>query len=170
MTSMGIQAALAVLLLLVATVKADDGGVSFWGESCTMTCPEEGTWYYKNKNISEGLTYKFKYENDKKGLYRCEYDRKKYYFYVQGKVCENCYELDATLFSLALVADISVTAFVMMMIRMCIRKRSSAGLAHTPKAPARSGGRAPPVPSPDYEQLNTHTRSKDTYSVVNRTG
>ncbi|XP_070826860.1 T-cell surface glycoprotein CD3 epsilon chain-like isoform X1 [Chaetodon trifascialis] len=168
MTSMGIQAALAVLLLLAATVKADE--VSFWGEYVTMTCPESGTWYYKNNNVSEGLDYTLKYDNTKKGLYECKYDEKIYYFYVQGKVCENCFELDGTLFALAITADMSVTAFVMMIIYMRIKKRGSPGLSHTSKAPAHSGGRAPPVPSPDYEQLNTHTRSKDTYSTVNRMG
>ncbi|XP_076591536.1 T-cell surface glycoprotein CD3 epsilon chain-like [Chaetodon auriga] len=168
MTSMGVQAALAVLLLLAATVKA--GEVSFSGEYFTMTCPENGTWHHKKNDGYKGQEYRLKYDNDNKGLYRCEYEDKFYYFYVQGKACENCFELDGAMFAMAIFGDVIVTAFVMTLICMCIKKRSSPGLTHASKAPAHSGGRAPPVLSPDYEQLNTHTRSKDTYSTVNRMG
>lgn len=51
-----------------------------------MSCPENGTWYYKeNKLEGFGKTRELKYENKAKGLYRCEYGGGKYYFYVQGK-------------------------------------------------------------------------------------
>ncbi|XP_070762367.1 T-cell surface glycoprotein CD3 epsilon chain-like [Enoplosus armatus] len=177
MNSMGVRPALAVLLLFIAAVEAGEGGVTVWREYFTMTCPGEGSWYYKKQNVSEGATYQLKYEHTKKGLYYCEYyedpefsetNKMKYYFYVQGKVCENCFELDASLFGLAIAADVIGTAFVMMIVYRCTKKKESS--AHASKAPARSGGQGPPVSSSHYEQLNTHTRSQDTYSIVNRTG
>lgn len=62
------------------------GHVTFFRKEVTMTCPEPGTWYYKDKIMDSNTTLTFTYGNDKKGLYYCEYDSdKKYYFFVQGK-------------------------------------------------------------------------------------
>ncbi|XP_073344155.1 T-cell surface glycoprotein CD3 epsilon chain-like [Pagrus major] len=174
---MGVRAVFAVLLLFVATVKAGKGGVQFWRKEFTMTCPGGGSWFDKDKALEEvngtDVIATVVYKN--KGFYRCEYktdttDKIKYYFYVQGKTCDNCYELEATMFLSVIVADILMTICVMFIICKCAKKKGPAGLTHTSKSPARSGGRGPPVPSPDYEQLNLHTRSQDTYSMVNRTG
>ncbi|KAK1899861.1 T-cell surface glycoprotein CD3 epsilon chain [Dissostichus eleginoides] len=146
MSSMCVRAALAVLLF-IATVEADKGGVTFWGEEFTMTCPEKGI-FYKEGNIStEAKQHTLK-----------------------GKTCVNCFELDATLFGLVIAADVVGTVIMMIIIYRCTKKKSSAGPTQTSKAPARTGGRAPAVPSPDYEPLNLHTRSQDPYSVVNRMG
>ncbi|XP_059186516.1 T-cell surface glycoprotein CD3 epsilon chain-like [Centropristis striata] len=181
MNIMGIQATLAVLLF-VATVTAGEGGVSFWGKKFKMTCPEEGVWFKKGVEVnkthdSRSQTYELDYDGKNKGLYRCEYlpsdtsDKpQKYHFYVKGKVCAKCFELDGKLFLLVIIVDVLGTVAVMLLICMCTRKKGSAGLSHASTAPARSGGRGPPVPSPDYEQLNLHTRSQDPYSVVNRMG
>ncbi|XP_036943974.1 T-cell surface glycoprotein CD3 epsilon chain-like [Acanthopagrus latus] len=176
MTSMGVRAAFAVFLLFVATVKADEGGVSFWQREFTLTCPKEGKWFQDENNkevqIKNETSKYFTMEYTKKGSYHCVYDSTNYYyFYVQGKVCDNCYELDSVLFLMAIVVDILMTICVMFIVYKCTKKKSPAGLTHTSKPPPRSGGRGgPPVPSPDYEQLNLHTRSHDTYSKVNRTG
>nr|ADV78596.1 T cell surface glycoprotein CD3 epsilon [Siniperca chuatsi] len=178
MNSMGVRAVLAVLLLCIATVKAENGEVTFWRENFTMTCPDNGTWFDKDNKIDDTQKEKltFKYDNSKKGPYRCEYTynvdsfKQKYYFYVQGKVCENCFELEASLCVMAIVADVVGTAFMMMIIYRCTKKKSPAGLTPASKPPARSGGRAPAVPSPDYDQLNPRTLSQDTYSSVNRMG
>lgn len=174
---MGVQAVLAVLLLFTATVKADEG-VTFWREKFTMTCPQTGTWFKKQEitQFAEGKDVTLKYDGKAKGLYHCEYkeeektDTTKYYFYVKGKVCADCFELNAALFWGIIVADLMMTAFLMIIIYRFTKKKSSAGLTHASKAPARSGGQAPPVPSPDYEPLNAHTRSQDAYDTVNRTG
>lgn len=65
------------------------GGVKFIRKEFTMTCPKSGTWHYKDKQIMDSppdTTLTLTYGNDKKGLYYCEYDSdKKYYFFVQGK-------------------------------------------------------------------------------------
>ncbi|XP_044057314.1 T-cell surface glycoprotein CD3 epsilon chain-like isoform X2 [Siniperca chuatsi] len=161
MNSMGVRAVLAVLLLCIATVKAENGEVTFWRENFTMTCPDSGTWFDKDNNELPYFSpmprksVTFKYDNSKKGPYHCKYgddaSQKKYYFYVQGKVCENCFELEASLCVMAIVADVVGTAFVMMIIYRCTKKKSPAGLTPASKPPARSGGRAPAVPSPDYD-------------------
>lgn len=164
---------LAVLLLFLAPATAQD--VTFEGRQFKMTCPNvEGKWYKNDKELDEGLTLTLDYDSDTKGSYRCDYkvdetDRT-YYFYVKGKACANCVELDASSFGLVIAADMAGTVVLMAIIYKCTKKRSSAGPTPSSKAPARSGGRAPPVPSPDYETLNAHTRSQDPYSVVNRTG
>ncbi|XP_026155206.1 T-cell surface glycoprotein CD3 epsilon chain [Mastacembelus armatus] len=178
MNNLGVRAVL-VVLLFVPSVKAVAGSVTFWRETYTMTCPEKGEWFLKGDNVScssEESTCTVTYNGKNKGPYFCKYTdhlnvEKKYYFYVQGKVCENCFELDGTIFMLIVVLDIVATIFVILLIYMNTKKKSSSGPMPTSKAPARSGGRAPPVPSPDYEPLSTHTRSQDTYStVVNKTG
>ncbi|TKS81351.1 T-cell surface glycoprotein CD3 epsilon chain [Collichthys lucidus] len=144
MTSMASQAPFVVVLLLLflATVKAqtNKGGVTFLRKDFTMTCPEAGTWYYKHEKTTDPVKSRLTitYGNDKKGLYHCEYDSdsdmKKYYFFVQGKVCENCFELDAFLFGVVIVMDVALTAVVMIIIFMCTKKKNPAGLAHPPKS------------------------------------
>ncbi|XP_045930542.1 T-cell surface glycoprotein CD3 epsilon chain-like isoform X1 [Micropterus dolomieu] len=168
---MGVQAVLAVLLLFTAIVKAQEGGVTFWRNTFTMTCPKEGTWHGESLNNSETKeqTMTLTYGNDMKEFY-CTYGDTKYYFYVKGKACDNCYELDAMLFWLAITVDVIGTVLVMMIIYRCTKQKSSTGLTPASKPPARQGGRAPPVPSPDYELLNPRTISQDAYSVVNRMG
>ncbi|XP_018543136.1 T-cell surface glycoprotein CD3 epsilon chain [Lates calcarifer] len=171
MRSMGVQVVLAVLVLFVATV---NGNVSFWRKKFTMSCPEKGEWYNdENKNLTsdQTVTHEMEYNSGTRGLYYCLYGSdEKYYFYVKGKVCENCFELDPTVFAMVIVVDVLMTSIVMMIIYNCTKKKSSAAPTQPPRAPARPAGRGPPVPSPDYEHLNPNTRSQDTYSVVNRTG
>ncbi|KAK5868460.1 hypothetical protein PBY51_009473 [Eleginops maclovinus] len=166
MSSMCVRAALAVLLLFIATVDAGEGGVTFWRKNFTMTCPEYGGWFFKEKDTTfKETAYTVTYNEITKGLYFCKYNEKKYYFYVKGKVCENCFEVDATLFGLAIAVDVIGTAIVMIIIYRCTKKKSSAVPTQTSK-----GVPAPPVPNPDYEPLNQHTRSQDPYSTVNRMG
>ncbi|XP_022616275.1 T-cell surface glycoprotein CD3 epsilon chain isoform X2 [Seriola dumerili] len=187
MNIMGVQSVLSILLLLVATVKAEE--VEFWREKFTMTCPGNGTWFKHSgdktpaQSLAESTTYSIEYNSDNKGLYYCLFNvedpdittdsntsPKKYYFYVKGKVCANCFELDATLFGLVIIVDVVGTVFVMIIIYTYNKRKSPGGPTHSSKAPARPGGQGPPVPPQDYEQLNPRTRSHDTYSIVNRTG
>lgn len=170
---MGVRATLAMLLLFIATVEADEGGIEFWRETFTMSCPENGTWFKKGvKESNVGKEYKLTYDGTNKGSFYCEYgdDKIKYYFYVKGKACENCFELDGRLFGLVIAVDVLGTAGLMIFIFSCTKKKSSAQPSHTSKAPARSGGRGPPVPNPDYETLNLQNRAQDHYSFLNRTG
>ncbi|XP_034724052.1 T-cell surface glycoprotein CD3 epsilon chain-like [Etheostoma cragini] len=185
MNSMGVRATLAVLLLFIATVKAAEGGVEFWRKKFTMTCPESGNWFRKGKEVEaerlekNQISIQRNYDGNSNDLYYCQFDiegdgseskkEKKYYFYVKGKVCGNCFELESFVVGLAIVVDVLGTAFVMMVIYMCTKKKYSAGLSQASKAPARSAGHAPPNPSP-YEQLNHRTRTQDHYDLLNRMG
>ncbi|KAG7480066.1 hypothetical protein JOB18_042425 [Solea senegalensis] len=173
---MAFQAALAVLFLCVATAKAT-GMVTFNGAMFEMTCPEEGKWYKNGKEVGSNMnSYNTIYKSETRGLYHCIYKDQendkdvKYYFYVKGKACANCVELDAFMFLLAITVDVVATTILMFFIYKCTKKKSSAKPAQTPKLPARSGGHAPPSTSSPYEQLNPRTRSDDPYSVVNRMG
>ncbi|XP_051814191.1 T-cell surface glycoprotein CD3 epsilon chain-like [Acanthochromis polyacanthus] len=183
MHGMGVQAVLTVVLILfTATVKTHDGEISVWKTKVTLTCPEIGKWYKDDTVITEKTddadleieekSHTFTYEG--KTTFHCEYTSQaetiKYYFRFEGKVCEDCYEVDARLIGLVIIVDIVGTALLMILICSCTKNKSSAGPAHSSKAPARSGGRPTPASSSEYEQLNRQTRSQDTYSVVNRTG
>ncbi|TNN01558.1 hypothetical protein fugu_010940 [Takifugu bimaculatus] len=109
------------------------GGVTFWGLTVTMTCPRNGKWFKEKKEVSEGPDYAFEYDN-KKARYHCTYENKRYDFYVQGKVCENCFELDGGFWGMIIAADMFLTVVVMVMVYKCAKKRSSAALPRVPKA------------------------------------
>ncbi|XP_051933835.1 uncharacterized protein LOC127608664 isoform X1 [Hippocampus zosterae] len=174
-------------LLIISTVEAGTGGVSFWRENFTMTCPESGTWFKKEQSLGTSSN-SLMVDGKNRGLYHCEYDQNekklKYYFYVEGKgeytqsmclfvifvivevllavhpssVCANCFELDAALFGMFIVADVSVTIILMIFIYKCTKKKNSPGT----KVPA-----GPAVPSPDYDHLSAHAHSQDQYSFIN---
>lgn len=48
-------------------------------------------------------------------------------------VCENCFELDATLLALVIIVDVLLTAFLMVSIYRCTKKKMSAEPTHTSK-------------------------------------
>ncbi|XP_034024815.1 T-cell surface glycoprotein CD3 epsilon chain-like [Thalassophryne amazonica] len=170
---MTVQVLSAVVLLLAVTVEAK---VSISGTAVTMTCPDDGDWFNRGSKIpnKEANWLTIIYDDVNKDPYHCEYgedsSKKKYYFYVQGKVCETCYELDGILFAVVIIADMIGTAVVMFIIYKCTKNKSSGGSTHSAKTPPHAAGRGPPVPSPDYEQLSTHTRSHEPYSTVHRMG
>lgn len=176
---MAVPAVFVVLFMFVATVKTQDGGAEFSNKNVTLTCPKSGKWYKRDSSSSEssGATYTFDYEQ--KVEYHCEYSEsdvtKKYKFYVQGRVCQNCFELDAKFFVVIIVVDLIGTAVVMIIIYKCSKKKSSDKPPPTPKPPSRPGNR--PAHGSEYESLNPNTRATDTYSTVfnnsgmlNRTG
>ncbi|CAI5694420.1 unnamed protein product [Oreochromis niloticus] len=180
MLSMGVQAVLVVVLLSVATTKAQEpgtpkGNVEIWRNEVTLICPEDGQWFDKNGEVNKTSPHTYKFPYTMKAKYRCEYsaltNKYIYRFYVEGNVCEDCFELDGNTLFMVIVGDLLLTIIVMVIVYRCTKKKSSAGPPQPSKAPSRSGGRGPPVPSPDYEQLNLQTRAQDTYStVVNRMG
>ncbi|XP_019950526.1 T-cell surface glycoprotein CD3 epsilon chain [Paralichthys olivaceus] len=160
--TMDVRAVIAMTLLLY--VAADDSEpVTFEGEYFTMRCPGEQKLFKDNSDANNTVQY----HDQTKGLYRCE--KGKYFFYVKANLCLNCFNLDGALFAQVIAVDMTGTIILMIVIYRCTKKRS-AGSTNTSKAPARAVGRAPPVPSPDYEPLNPHTRAQDPYSIVNRTG
>ncbi|XP_077578980.1 T-cell surface glycoprotein CD3 epsilon chain-like [Stigmatopora nigra] len=144
------------LLLILSAVEAGSGDVSFWRNNFTMTCPENGIWSRSASSVhKESKTFEMIYDSKSKGLYHCEYGEKtKYYFYVEGKVCSNCFELDATLFALIIVADVSITLLLISLIYKCTKKNIS----------RRTKAVDPSQPSSDYDHLKTH--SQDSYSFL----
>ncbi|XP_069003382.1 T-cell surface glycoprotein CD3 epsilon chain-like [Embiotoca jacksoni] len=171
MHSIGVQAVLVVVLMFTATAKSDGGYVAFWMDKVELTCPGEGSWFKDKVSIPNDQKEKYTFDYTDKSNYHCEYDEtKSYQFYVMGKTCDKCFELNGTVFAVAIVVDVVGTAFLMWIIFRCTKKKSSAGPTHSSKAPARPGATAPPGSSSEYESLNLQNVSQGTYSVVNRTG
>ncbi|XP_068172945.1 T-cell surface glycoprotein CD3 epsilon chain-like isoform X2 [Antennarius striatus] len=156
------------ILLFLVPVEAESGGVTFWRKQVTMTCPGDGTWFQQHGggDTPMGRQLVIDYQTNERSFYRCEFDNRKYFFYVQGKVCDDCYELDAALLGAIVTVDVAMTTVVMMIVYRCSKRKSDAGFSHPSKAPVHNGGRAPPVPSPDYEGLSPHTQSQDIYSKM----
>lgn len=173
---MAVLAVFVVLFMFVATVKTQDGGAEFSNTEVKLTCPGKGTWQKGDPptpetSAGDNKTFTFKYTQKVK--YSCEYSEsdvtKKYKFYVQGRVCQNCFELDAKFFVVIIVVDLIGTAVVMMIIYKCSKKKSSDKPPPIAKPPSRPGNR--PAHGSDYETLNPNTRAMDTYStVVNNSG
>uniref|UniRef100_M3ZL37 CD3 gamma/delta subunit Ig-like domain-containing protein n=2 Tax=Xiphophorus maculatus TaxID=8083 RepID=M3ZL37_XIPMA len=191
---MAVQVVFAVIFMFATSVKAETvkGGATFWNKEVTLTCPLTGsvTWHKeKSKNPETSTSTKnvpkeFTFTYERQVQYRCQYEiagpppesTVNYYFYVKGKACKNCFELDPKIFLGIIVANVIWTAVVMMIIYRCSKKKSSDGPSSSIKPTPRAGHRAPHGPSADYETLNPNTRSQDTYStvvnsgMVNRTG
>lgn len=169
--------AVVAVLLISATVEAG-GGVSFWKEKVTLTCPEEGTFYKIEKSDSEVEnkypdTYEYTFTKGK-DLYKCKYgdgtEKTKYFFYVDGKACQNCIELNALVFAGVIVADVIGTVIVMVIIYKCTKNRAPAAPKNAKNSAARSRQQETPSNS-DYQSLSAHTRSHDTYATaIKRTG
>ncbi|XP_056140014.1 T-cell surface glycoprotein CD3 epsilon chain-like [Lampris incognitus] len=176
MTRLGCM--LVAFLMLRTAVKGDDEPpveprVFFSGIKFTMICPwKDLTWYKGNNKESENdentLTKQYNMEN--KGVYCCTNDSHIYQFYVRGKVCENCYEMNGIIVFLIVAGDIALTTVVILLAFFSAKRQDSTTSTST-KGSSRAAGRSgPPVPSPDYEPLRPQTRNPDTYSTVHRTG
>uniref|UniRef100_A0A3P9LUB1 CD3 gamma/delta subunit Ig-like domain-containing protein n=1 Tax=Oryzias latipes TaxID=8090 RepID=A0A3P9LUB1_ORYLA len=174
---MGVQAVFLVLLLCAVTPKAhgdSDWGIDFKQNKVTLTCPLQSTeWDPKLKNPKS--TYEFKYQ--KPVQHFCKANENKYFFYVKGKGCDNCFELDGWLLGGAIIADVVVTTILMTIIYKCTKKKVADGPAHLtkPSGPPHAPGRVPrssAVPSDltTYQELNHHTRTGGVYSTVQKTG
>ncbi|XP_059930416.1 T-cell surface glycoprotein CD3 epsilon chain-like [Gadus macrocephalus] len=145
-----------VCLLLSFARSGDTAGVSFWKKSFTMTCPDVGDWYKEDIKIaanSEKL-YIMEYNDTTKGHYYCIHLAEKYHFYVKGKVCENCYELDPVKVAVVIIADVLLTLGVILVVYVRARKRKSA-VAKPKKVSSSGPSGSPATSSPDY-QVDTH--------------
>ncbi|XP_038817939.1 T-cell surface glycoprotein CD3 epsilon chain-like [Salvelinus namaycush] len=166
----GVYGGLVFLLLIMTTVEGE-GDVSFWRTTVTMTCPAKGLWYEGTVQMEQDEREKITKDYDEnKRVYYCVYGNEKtnYQFYIKGKVCKDCYELNPTLVAGAIIGDLLVTGGVILIVYLRARKKS--GPAAPQKPTSRSAGRGPPVvPSPDYEPLSVATRSRDIYAT-HRTG
>ncbi|KAJ0063833.1 hypothetical protein NL108_011078 [Boleophthalmus pectinirostris] len=158
---------LAVVLLVIATVEAKKGDVTFWMDKIKLTCPGNGEWFdgsHKSMNRTD-TTLEQNFIGPKE-QYHCLHDSESYYFYIIGKACTYCFELDAVVLAVVIVTDVIVTGIVMIMVYKCTKKKT-AGPQHAPKA---GRTRLENIPLSDhsspYAPLSHHTRSNDTYSHI----
>lgn len=162
---MVVRVVLAFVLLISATAEAK-GGVSIWMDEVTLTCPDTGFWFWKNgSSVGKNSTsqYKYQYSGNKDILY-CS-NTETYYFYIQGKPCRNCVELDASVFAVVIVADVLVTVLIMVIVYKCSKKKPGATASNA----SRSRQENVQLDALTYESLNPHTRN-DEYSSIHRTG
>ncbi|XP_017286102.1 T-cell surface glycoprotein CD3 epsilon chain-like [Kryptolebias marmoratus] len=161
MHQIGVQVVLIVVLMFEASAQ---GEATFWRKQVTLTCPEEGQWFNDGKEVNTNILQTYEFEYQQQAEYSCVYsDNKKYYFFVKGRACENCFEVDGRLFMLAIIVDLIGTSVLMMVVYSCTKKK-------VPDRPSQSrsarGGRASSAPSADYEQLNRGAEGTETYSAV----
>lgn len=175
---MGVQATLVVLLMLASSVKSKKGGVQFWRKDVMLTCPGKTKlkWFDGKEKISENSqTIQIEYKRLLR--YRCEYEdynqtsgffTKTYFFYVKGRACENCFELDGTFVMLAIIVNVIGTAVGMIYLFRRTKERSSDGPAPSsrPNLPFRSQGQASQQDT--YQELLQRSRAANTYASVNR--
>lgn len=168
---------LACTLLISATVEAE-GGVSFvWMDEVTLTCPGSGEWLLaKGSGVANNGTasHSYTYADNSKDHHQCKYKSESvmetYHFYIQGKACGRCIELDTWVFALVIVVDVVASIVVIAIVYKCCNKTSG-----RPQKKSKGRSREADIqlddctPSP-YQALSPHTRSQDPYQVINRTG
>lgn len=153
------------------------GSVEFWGTTVTLYCPSsyDGIKVRKTNNKTQGHELEIHdYTQKDDGQYDClvSSSSQLYQFYIKGKVCDNCYELNTVLVSGVIVGDLMLTFGIMMIVYLYAQKKagktnSTKSVPAKPKS--RTAGRGPPEPpATDYQTLNTVNR--DTYAIVNKNG
>nr|XP_023689190.1 T-cell surface glycoprotein CD3 epsilon chain-like [Paramormyrops kingsleyae] len=160
------------LWLTVMAETGEPGNVAFWKEKMMLTCPYDSpTWDDQQRTEERSRT--LNYTAETKGLRHCKTTNSdKYYFYIKGYVCSDCYELDGTLVVGIIIGDLLVTGGVVILIYYWAQKKSGSSPASAvARSGPRGGQRGPAVPNRDYEVLNPRTRD-DAYAVagVKRTG
>ncbi|XP_077077495.1 T-cell surface glycoprotein CD3 epsilon chain-like [Siphateles boraxobius] len=160
------------LVFLMLTAAADSQEISITNTGVVLTCYGGGEGDVKWMKEKVELTTEKNKETTVlanqgvvKGEFSCEYsegsDKVTDLFYLDVKVCENCYELSGMMASGVIFGDLLITGAVILIVYMCVRKNTGSTQQRASKP--RAAG-APPVPNPDYEMLNQHTRSADVYA------
>uniref|UniRef100_A0A3Q3BGV1 CD3 gamma/delta subunit Ig-like domain-containing protein n=1 Tax=Kryptolebias marmoratus TaxID=37003 RepID=A0A3Q3BGV1_KRYMA len=115
MHQIGVQVVLIVVLIGFFLFFLFKGEATFWRKQVTLTCPEEGQWFNDGKEVNTNILQTYEFEYQQQAEYSCVYsDNKKYYFFVKGRACENCFEVDGRLFMLAIIVDLIGTSVLMM--------------------------------------------------------
>ncbi|KAJ8280220.1 hypothetical protein GJAV_G00051980 [Gymnothorax javanicus] len=166
---------IAFVFIFAFMVVACSGQVDFSGMEFTMTCPLEDDgngikWGDAAKNeFGERKTVTY---DEKTKTYKCLAGEKFYHFYVRGKVCENCVEVNGMLLMAMIIVDLLVTGGIIILIYNCAQRKSSSAPSPAPASGRPGRANAPSVPDRDYEPLNPATRDNATYAVagVHKTG
>uniref|UniRef100_A0A8C4B6Q7 CD3 gamma/delta subunit Ig-like domain-containing protein n=1 Tax=Denticeps clupeoides TaxID=299321 RepID=A0A8C4B6Q7_9TELE len=160
-------------LVLCSSFTSNVSDVSFWQDSVHFQCPEfdgdKTTKKEHNNLVVFNATHeKIKFSESIKGQYSCA--DKTVQFYVKGKGCPNCYDLNATFLGIVIGLDLAVTTFLMFIVHYFAKGRSPS----TPQKSKMSIFFIPPACLSQrfllFRPLNIGSRSRDTYAAVNRMG
>ncbi|KAL4647304.1 T-cell surface glycoprotein CD3 epsilon chain [Arapaima gigas] len=151
-------------------VMAEEGNVKFTFQNVEVTCPEEPKSWHGDK--IQQSTEKIIKLTGNEGLFYCTYatgdKTKKYFYYIKGVVCDNCFEFSGTWVSAIITGDLLVTVGVMVAVYHCTQRK--------PRAPAAASVQATTQQTSSnnrvYETLDPQTRDNDVYSFsgMPRTG
>ncbi|KAJ7990229.1 hypothetical protein DPEC_G00298150 [Dallia pectoralis] len=165
MNQIGINSVL-VFLIIVSNVEGK-GDVTFWRDKIKLTCPEKGDWYKDNSLFMKDQR-EHEIHLDDKVSYYCQYKENgmtqtKYSFYVKGRGCENCYEVDRTLVAGCIVGDLMVTGGFILIVYLWAKKKSRLG--EPQKKTSLLQGHVPGASDVHYEPLRLGARGKDIYAT-----
>ncbi|KAL0972753.1 hypothetical protein UPYG_G00194360 [Umbra pygmaea] len=159
-----------VFLIMTVTAVEGKGDVTFWRDKVTLTCPEKGDWYKDgNMLMSDENELEINMnELSSKVMWDCKYESGSgiinYQFYIKGRGCKNCFEVETALVAGAIVGDLLLTAAVILIVYRWAHKKS--GPAAPKKLTTRSRGPAPVVPDSDYEPLRLGSRGTNIYATA----
>ncbi|KAA0701620.1 hypothetical protein E1301_Tti024183 [Triplophysa tibetana] len=158
---------LLILMLLLLTVAAevhsegeDLAPVEIGDAFVLLVCPlksDSVKWVHGTKEITgnQSSTYKIMAEDGTaKGFYSCESNKKKHYFFIKARVCENCFELSGLTAAGVIFGDLLFTGGVILIVYIWTQRK---------KDPVSN---APRPPNPDYEALNPKTQNRDVYAGI----
>ncbi|XDV33378.1 hypothetical protein PO909_003802 [Leuciscus waleckii] len=165
------------LAFLMLTAAVDTQEIATTDTGAILTCSGgedlQVKWKEEKVDVNTEMEEKHKYtvkDKKKKGVvegeFSCEYTPQDsatvtHLFYLNVKVCENCYEFSGLVASAVIFGDLLFTGAVILIIYMCARKKTGSTQQKASKPRTAS---APPVPNPDYERLNQHTLSSGLYA------
>ncbi|KAK7171316.1 hypothetical protein R3I93_003806 [Phoxinus phoxinus] len=159
------------LVVLMLTAAAASQDIRTTGSGAVLVCSGEEE-NVKWKKGTEDMSIKTREnmvtaeQGVVKGEFSCEYTDNnaktfKDLFYLNVKVCENCIELSGMMASAVILGDLVFTGAVILMVYVCVRKNTGSTQQKASKPRTSS---APPVPNPDYEQLNQNTLNTGLYA------
>ncbi|XP_050985652.1 T-cell surface glycoprotein CD3 epsilon chain-like [Labeo rohita] len=175
-----ILASFTFLLLAAAVNPAQSQDINISGNDVFMTCPEgeDGlvTWSKDGSEIEKTGNQIFEVKDQQgprtvEGLFSCEYKKPgvekitKHMFYLNVKVCDNCYELSGLMAWGTILGDVLVTGGVILIVYIFATKNSGG----TQQRASNSRSLNPPrPPNPDYEALDPKMRSNAVYAGLNK--
>ncbi|XP_052431406.1 T-cell surface glycoprotein CD3 epsilon chain [Carassius gibelio] len=170
---------LSVMIVLLAAARAQDIEITDDGVIMICTGGDNRVVTWKNeagKDVSgEGNKLNVRVPADSgtgivEGQYSCNYtdgpNHIKRMFYINVKVCENCYELSGVMAWGVMIIDLLITGGVILIIYFCSARNSDS----KPKKVSNSRPMNPPrPPNQDYAALDPKMRSGDgLYAGLNK--
>ncbi|XP_067308022.1 T-cell surface glycoprotein CD3 epsilon chain-like [Pseudorasbora parva] len=166
---------LVFLMLTVLVSPAQSQEISLASDGAILTCTgaeDGGVTWKKDSDVQSGeknQTFPVRAANGAvKGEFSCQYtdhtaQTVTHMFYLNAKVCENCYELSSFMVIAIVFGDLVITGAVILGVYVCVPKNTGSTQKKASKPRTQS---APPVPNPDYQELNQRSRTTDVYSAL----